>query len=837
MAAPSPSALLERIEALSLGMHGGIPSTMLTPQHVAMAVNVTFRGGTAVTRPHLRKIALTHTGETATTATAALFQGASAYSSFSNVPDCLVASIGGRIFRYNIGLASAVVSDISPPGPTNDPTAPQAWLGQGEDFLIINDGLGLPIFFDGASTRRSLGPAGRELPPGCMGTYNNGRWVQVLPDRRSYIAGDLVYSPTSGTPAYNYRDSILKINENIAVLGGRAFAVPINAGRITAMFSVAVPDTSLGQGPLQVGTRKGVFGVHLPLDSTLWTTLQQPTSVVSLPSAGPTSHYSVAIVNTDAWYRSKLGIRSFQVGRRDMNTWVQTALSSEVGKPILDYDSSSLLSHASAVTFNNRLLMTCSPYRVAGRGIAHRGLIALDFNNISALTTRSQPDYDGLWTGLQVLQVLVGELNGADRCFLFALDGANEICLYELLLDDAAFADHNGTSDVAVESWYASSALYGLDQFTPERVKLPLKQLHCADIFLEQLSGPVTVNVKYHSDAYPFWVDWKEFSLCASMCVAPEDCAQPATYQQQYATFKRLPDPADTCNPATGRKFRTGYYFQLRVQWTGHAAIDRVLVWADPLPETIPGCPTTEECKVLTGCTDDLFTYDIEPCSLGIATQPASQTLSEGGNLSLTVASSGGVSPVTVQWYKDGLPLVNGGNVSGVTTTTLSVTTVTTADAGAYYATFTDSSSPACTATSATALVTVGTTGGIIWTEDHEPPTPPTCDSPNTIHTIQSAYAWGLATDQNPNELLDADQIANALALFASERTAYLDALGGTATAVGSLYWAYYPGTATALSGLHKAASGSTDPSDPTGNVSVLFNGYYHLAQAVCVAT
>lgn len=613
MAAPSPSAILDKIESLTLGMHGGIPSSMLSPQHCALAVNVTMRGGKPRTRPNLRKLPLTFTGETATTATAALFQGAAPYSSFSDVPDCLIASIGGRIFRYTIALASATVSDITPlSDPGNDPTAPQAWLGQGEDFLIINDGLSYPIFFDGASARRSLGPPGRELPPGCMGTYNNGRWVQVLPDRRSYIAGDLVYTPSSGTPAYNYRDSILKINDNVNVLNGRAFAVPINAGRINAVFSVAVPDTSLGQGPLQIGTRKGVFGAFLPLDATAWTTTQQPQQVVSLPSAGPLSHYSVSIVNTDAWYRSKLGIQSYQIGRRDMNTWVQTAQSSEVGDPILAYDSASLLSHASSVTFNNRLLMTCSPYRVTGRGIAHRGLVALDFNNISALTTRSQPDYDGLWTGLPILQVLTGEFDGTDRCFIFALDADNAICLYELLLDNAATDDNDGTDSIPVESWLVSNSLYGLEQFTPEKVKLPLKQLNCADVFLEQLSGTVTVNVKYHSDAYPFWNDWKEFSVCATQCEAPVACAQPATYQQQYATFKRLPNPADTCNPITGRKYRTGYNFQLRVQWTGHAALDKLLIWADPLPETIPGCPTTEECKVLTGCTDDLFTYSIE---------------------------------------------------------------------------------------------------------------------------------------------------------------------------------------------------------------------------------
>jgi hypothetical protein len=611
MAVPHPNSLPpDSIENTIMGVHMGIPTTLLSRQHVAASVNVTHRGGKPRTRPAIVKRALDFADDSSdVNSTQALFQGAAFYEGFGNQRNALIASIGGRLFRYDVGVSSVRVQDISVVGDLNSSVAPQVWMFQGEEFLIVNDGLSNPIYFDGSSSRRSAGMNGGELPPGTIGTYANGRIVMALPDRRSFIAGDLVYS-AGAFGSYGGRDAILKTKENAAILGGSAFAVPINAGPITAMFTVAVPDTSLGQSSLQIGTRKGIFGVNLPLDATQWGNLQQPTAVVSLPSAGPLSQNSVAVINSDAWYRAFDGIRSFQIGRRDLGTWVQTPLSSEVDV-ILKHDTPHLLAFASATQFHNRLVMTCSPYRVSERGVAHRGLIALDFNNVSALTMKSSPNYDGLWTGLPILQVVEGNFNGAERCFLFALDGDNKICLYELLKDWDANHDFDGTDDVPIECWIASGALFGLEVHS-ERIRLPLKKLITADVFLEDLAGTVTVDIKYRSDSYPCWVDWKGFSLCATDCVTPTDCSQPIPAQYQYATYRRLPDPADECNALTGRLHRTGYHFQTRIQWTGHASLDRFLMWCVPTPEMPPGCPTNEACKILQCCGEDYFTYSIE---------------------------------------------------------------------------------------------------------------------------------------------------------------------------------------------------------------------------------
>lgn len=626
---PLPNALPPYpVGALTQGCHSGLPPYLLGPQQCSFAVNVSFRGGYATSRPPLWKLVANYASEGTQSALKARFQGAAFYRSIGNNPSCLVASVGGRLFRWTPAQRTVKVDEITPfkaDGVTldvNDPLQPQVWMAQGQDFLVVNDGQSEPYIFDGASVKRSLGHAGKQLPPGRQVFYSNGRFIVVLADPNAegiaYIASDLVYNTGSGTAAYNYRDSILYINDNLSILGGRAFAVPVTAGPITALFSTAVSDTSLGQGPLQVATGEGIYSVDLPLDATLWTTTQQPTQVVALPNGGPTGGYAVTTVNGDAWYRALDGLRSFVVARRDFNTWVQTPLSFEMAR-IMVFDQQNLLQYASVVNFNNRLLCTCSPYTVKDRGVAHRGLVALDYNNISSLTTRSQPAYDGLWTGLPVLQVVKGRVGNVDRCFVFALDGNGDICLYELGYDEAAWFDNDGAKDVGIASYIESAALYGRDT-DPIQTSQVLKRIEAGDLYWESLIGPnnatppgrVAFNVQYRSDQWPFWVDWAVYNACAQSCYTPVSCTQPRPVQTQYTTYQRLPVPASVCNQLTGRPFREGYTFQVKLSWVGHATLHRFNFWCIPAPATRNVVCGAAECRVVAGCLDNPFSYHIE---------------------------------------------------------------------------------------------------------------------------------------------------------------------------------------------------------------------------------
>ncbi|MDB6029566.1 MAG: multidomain protein with s-layer y region, glug motif, ig motif, i-set domain, pkd domain, partial [Verrucomicrobiales bacterium] len=85
-----------------------------------------------------------------------------------------------------------------------------------------------------------------------------------------------------------------------------------------------------------------------------------------------------------------------------------------------------------------------------------------------------------------------------------------------------------------------------------------------------------------------------------------------------------------------------------------------------------------------------------------ITTQPSSRTNNYGTTATFTVAASG--TSLSFQWQKNAVNLANGGNVSGVTTATLSLTSVTQSDAATYRVVVTNS---AGSVTSANATLTV----------------------------------------------------------------------------------------------------------------------------------
>ena len=82
-----------------------------------------------------------------------------------------------------------------------------------------------------------------------------------------------------------------------------------------------------------------------------------------------------------------------------------------------------------------------------------------------------------------------------------------------------------------------------------------------------------------------------------------------------------------------------------------------------------------------------------------ITTQPSSQTVSVGANVTFTVAATG-TAPLSYQW------MLNSANISGATTATLTRSSVTTANAGSYTVRVSNS---AGSVTSAAATLTVNT--------------------------------------------------------------------------------------------------------------------------------
>lgn len=584
------------IHEVTLGVNSGQAPNTLPPGQIAWMVNATTRTNFPQNRPGWIKRDLN--GDTIEPG---LFQGSAPFIKNNE----LVMSVGGRI--YTIDLSSMTVTELTG-SDVNPPQYRRAWLAEAEDFMLIQDGHSACFIYDGATLRRAEA-ASYEVPTGTCMAYALGRLWVTLPNGRSYVGSDIVYGD-SGTPPYGRRDAILKFTENTLLFGGGAFGIPFLSGKINAMVSLAQTDTSLGQGALQVFTDNGAFSVQAPFERALWALVNYPIQSSSLLGSGALSDWSTTNVNGDIWYRASDGVRSFQVARRDQNTWINTALSHEVERSLMA-DSRDLLGWSSSALFDGRLIQTCGPYSNYDYGTIHRGFVALDFNSTTNITDRGGvPTWEGEWCGLNILQIVSGVFENVERCFIIALNSENEIELYEVTRD--AEFDNDGTDKlIQWEVWGPSLGWEDKGNF--------LKQLEFGDVFYDQIGDEVTFSMTFRPDQEPNFQAWHNWSSCAvsQTCDSEVDpatgCAPaPPTLGKQYRVKKSLPVPSDDCDTITGKPYRRGFEFQPRLIVTGPCRIQRMRLWASDVPEdAVGGCVDDSTCQTLEACLPDTLAYSI----------------------------------------------------------------------------------------------------------------------------------------------------------------------------------------------------------------------------------
>ena len=476
------------------------------------------------------------------------------------------------------------------------------FLFQAETYVIILAENQSSVIFDGSACR--LAAIG-EIPSGIVGAYGWGRIWICLNDRKSFMAGDLVFGP-SGTLINGFRDAILKFSENDFFNEGGAFGVPSEAGPITAMQFLATQDTSLGVGVLLVGTATMIFSVNAPVDRTTWKNLQYPIQTISLLNSGPVSPRGETSINGDWWYRASDGIHSFFVSRRDFGTWGNTPMSREM-VPVLDFDTQALLFYGSAVLFDNRAIFTASPFRCA-LGVAHRGLVCDNFDLISGQQGKTNPAWDGGFSGLNFLQVLkTKEIR--ERCFMFVSNASNNVEFWELLKDGQATYDQFNDGETVTRTRInpvleTKSMTFGDGS--------QLKSLHSCEIFVDEIVDSVTLTIKFRPDQYPSWVTWQTITLCANVtqCSPSADCSVWLTRQKQYAARIMLTQPSESCNTIASTLLREGWEFQFRIEAAGSFRLRKFKPHAKLRSDKQEGDCASYECQTFAACDEPYFNTD-----------------------------------------------------------------------------------------------------------------------------------------------------------------------------------------------------------------------------------
>jgi len=530
-----------------------------------------------------------------------LFQGWYLYEPVDDSAPYLISSIGGHIIRYIPD--TGVVTDLSVMfGLFNPATAPadQAFFCQAEEFLIIQagDGVTLPLFWDGATLRRSNGITGNtsgpninELPAAtCMEYYMNRVWYA---QGRQYCAGDIVKGP-SGTAPYQLRDSILKVTENPLAIGGDGFSVPNNAGNIRALKAEVNLDAALGQGRLLVFTRKSIYALTVPITRADWTgsdNNNQPLQAVTQMTNGSVNDRSIVMVNGDPMYQSlEPAIRSHITATRYQNMWGNKSISSNVSR-LLDLNDRGLMRFSSGIEFGSRMYQLVSPIQTPA-GVVHQAMIPLDFDAISNLQATlgetssgatGYPAWEGHHEGLQMFQLATGDFGGRQRAFasvLSEIDGGIDV--WEIT--DYLRTDVNASGEARV-TWGPEFPAFTFGK------EFEMKKLVSGELWVDSISGTVELDFFYRTDSDPCYRPWFHTELCAARnCLETPGlpCAYPpAPYREGYKWPITLPAPKVSCDSMGVRPSDIGFQFQLKVAIKGWLRIRGLILYAEPVDRSL----------------------------------------------------------------------------------------------------------------------------------------------------------------------------------------------------------------------------------------------------------
>lgn len=573
------------------GQDAGKVASLIGPNQVASAINATFRMGYASPRPALVEVPFKLGGLTHLTS---VFQCAIDYTSDDGRAFILLLA-GGETYLYDPLVKKLTQLSSSSAGTSNPSNIRDGWMEQAENFVVIQDGVSKPLIFDGATLRRAKVD---EIKTGKVMRYANGRIWYALPQGYSFRATDLVYS--DGT-----RASVLKETENTFLNEGGDFAVPSDSGGITAMAVPGNLDTSLGQGPLLVFTPRYIFSINAPFERATWKNLTYPVQTVSQVTNGALSPKSTVVVNGDVFYRSVDGVRSFIIARRNFGSWGNTPVSNEVA-PTVEDDTTSQLRWGSAIVVDNRMLMTASPvYR--SKGTIHKSILSLDFDLVTGMREKLPPAWEGIWTGLDILQLVRTQTALGETGYVVSRNPDDDtIRLWQFRPDK--MADENVSGTATDIQWSLVTRAYSFGN------PFNLKRLDSGDLYIDRLHGTASFDVKFRPDQYPGWVDWNSWNECATTtnCVPTNGCLPIKNFQPQYRTKTRLPSTAWACNSTVNSQMNNLFEAQARIAVTGYCRIKSFRVHGTPVIEPVVGdCRTDSACKSLEDCDIDPLSYRI----------------------------------------------------------------------------------------------------------------------------------------------------------------------------------------------------------------------------------
>lgn len=583
-----------------IGIFGGEPDTV--PDFYAQkAVNRFFRNDRNRTRPSIRQITLTFASEEDRIwFEGGNGQGAHFYNSYPSISQPrLIASVAGKIFAITMQSGNRATVEVIAEG--NNPRFMHAWFGQGFEWLVVNDGIQEPIFWDGTNPSRRSDVTQQEMPPSSVIAFIHGRFVVASADGKNIIrVGEIVYANTNAN-----RTDILKFPNEIP-----SFDIATNLGNVMGLQPMPFLDTGTATNELVVLCQNGFtsFDFNRPEETFLE---NPPIQKISLVGEGCVSSHAFSTLNGDVFYRRSDGIGSYRNARVEYSqSWSNTPISRAVDH-WLQTDRSDLLEFVPMVSWQNMVFCGTSPQIAppnnpcAGYHRFCRGFVVFDAQSMSTTSRDGVPVWHGMWTGVRPWAFIEGRINTAQRCFAFSYDRDGKNRLYEVTLENGD--DQFGMEPRSIYSRYDTGSMGSVEGRTS---LFGLKKITGGVLELNEILKESTFHVSYRPDGAPCWVP-------VANGVTGCDCPTFICGVNSQPSFGRhyFPSVDDaSCVPGTDQPGNVFHHCQVRVEMEGSMKVERMNIRFDIENDSeVARCAGTD-CTPINCCPDaGEYEYHIAP--------------------------------------------------------------------------------------------------------------------------------------------------------------------------------------------------------------------------------
>lgn len=537
-----------------------------------------------------------------------LFQAFTPYRIENNYYQLVV--INGLIYMVNQKDFSVKVLTLNSSTQLS-PTAKRIYWGVAAKYVVFADFPNRPVIVENGVARRSSA-ALNELPVLNLVTYNQNR----------AMFSNGVNEFTGGDPAGSLSAPSAPITINEILSGGpyagEIYKAPSNYDApITVLTTLQSVDTSTGIGSLVVATDRQIFTYDTTQPRAAWATENQFGTCLSY-NVGIIDQLAQTNINSDLFFVAKDGtLRGLSSARDEQKKWARTPLSLPIDNWVNYYDPA-LINYSRVCYFNNKIFWTVRPtYTEALRydktpilDIKHSGFVVLDMSNVSRGFGNTPPAWDGLWTGVNPMDMLVND----NRMFVISKDsGSNEI--YEVLPNETVDRTDEG------ERRRIKGTCYTRDYFVKNLFQD--KELKRLESNISNITGEFKYKVEYKPSDAPSFIPWGEYNL--NVLDGYNRFIDGEVEQREPVALKELtinaPDIRDAVNPVNNDLYKTVKRVQFKIEIEADSwQLDEFAVFANTLEYIMDKGETVEQTQPVEAFHNLTGDWEYKPFGQGIPT-------------------------------------------------------------------------------------------------------------------------------------------------------------------------------------------------------------------------